>query len=464
MGNTEVGLFSRPSIRIHVVEPGTSIRRSYVRCQISENIEFATTRLESYCIAKWDPIVYDAFLVAAAAEFGDRTQRRQSLSWPRNIQILLPVHDPDRWNERHVLESLHNALNFLTGDRWQIDFYRRSKTLPAPHQGKFSLPAESGAIIPFSDGMDSRCVAGILEREIGDRLIRVRLGSKTCDGRKLSSGRQPFTSVPYRIRSSSRAFAESSVRSRGFKFAILSGLAAYLSNAGQVIVPESGQGALGPAMVTVGQGYEDYRSHPLFTGRMEEFLFSLLGFNVRFVFPRLWHTKAETLKEFVEKCMDGSSWSGTWSCWQQTRQVSVDGKKRQCGICAACLLRRMSVHAAGLVELRKNYVWEDLSAETFEAGAAASFDAKKITRAFREYAIAGTLHLDHLAGLRASQANSRTLDLTTFQLSQALGLTKEDVRSKLDRLLLQHESEWKGFVGSLGETSFLASWASQAGS
>jgi hypothetical protein len=297
---------------------------------------------------------------------------------------------------------------------------------------------------------------------MGDKLIRVRLGSKTCDGKELSCQKQPFTSVPYRVQPGKRAFVESSARSRGFKFALLSGLAAYLAKAGQVIVPESGQGALGPVLVTVGQGYEDYRSHPLFTDRMERFLEALLHHEVRFNFPQLWHTKAETLKKFVDECKDGSSWSGTWSCWQQTRQVSVDGKKRQCGICAACLLRRLSVHAAGLAESKQTYVWEDLSARTFEAGAAPSFAAKKITRALREYAIAGTLHLDHLAGLRTSPANSRMLDLSTFQLSRSLGLTDEDVRSRLDRLLLQHKREWQSFTHSHGGTSFLANWATEA--
>jgi hypothetical protein len=462
MGHIKAALFSRPSIGIHVVEPGTHARRGWVRCEVDRNVEFSTARLESYCIAEWDPIVYDALLVAAAAEFGDRTQRRPSLSWQRDIQLIIPVHEPDRWRDRGVSDSLHDALNFLTGDRWQVGFCERSQPLTPPRQGQLNLPAVLSAVIPFSDGLDSRCVAGILAREMGDRLIRIRLGSKTCDGKALSYQRQPFTSVPYRVRPGKRPFVESSARSRGFKFALLSGLAAYLAKAGQVIVPESGQGALGPALVTVGQGYEDYRSHPLFTDRMEKFLEELLRYRVRFKFPQLWHTKAETLKKFVDECKDGSSWSGTWSCWQQTRQVSVDGKKRQCGICAACLLRRLSVHAAGLAESKQTYVWENLSARTFEAGAAASFAEKKITSALREYAIAGTLHLDQLAGLRTSGANSRMLDLSTFQLSRSLGLTEADVRSRLDRLLLQHEREWKGFVDSLGRTSFLANWASQA--
>jgi len=433
-----------------------------MRCEIGPNLEFSTTRLESYCIAKWEPIVYDALLVAAAVEFADKTQRRPSMSWQRDFQLIIPVHELDSWNDKRVLDALHEVMNFLTGDRWQIEFCKRKKPLSAPTQGQFNLPAGLSAVIPFSDGMDSRCVAGILGREIGDKLIRVRLGSKACDGKELSQQRQPFTSVPYHVRAGKRLFVESSARSRGFKFALISGLAAYLTKAGQIIVPESGQGALGPALITVGQGYEDYRSHPLFTDRMERFLDALLHHKVRFNFTQLWQTKAETLKKFVGECKDGSSWSATWSCWQQTRHVSVAGKKRQCGICAACLLRRMSVHGAGLSEPKETYVWENLSAVTFEAGAAASFAKKKMTKALREYAIAGTLHLNHLAQLRNSPANSGMLGLCAFQLSRSLGIAEADVRSKLDRLLAQHEKEWKDFMGSLGQGSFLGNWANEA--
>ncbi len=38
---------------------------------------------------------------------------------------------------------------------------------------------------------------------------------------------------------------------------------------------------------------------------------------------------------------------------QSARQVSVNGHKRQCGICAACMLRRQSVHASDLSEVKE---------------------------------------------------------------------------------------------------------------
>ena len=53
------------------------------------------------------------------------------------------------------------------------------------------------------------------------------------------------------------------------------------------------------------------------------------------------------------------------------------------------MLRRLSVHAAGLHEDRDTYVWENLDASTFDSGAAAGL--KKVEKVQREYAIAGTL-------------------------------------------------------------------------
>jgi hypothetical protein len=458
---TEASLLATPSIAVEVMESSARGRRGHVRCQIGEHVTFSTEGLETYCFANWEPVVYDALLVAAAVEFADRIQHRSALKWDRKLQLRIPVHDPDRWNDRTVSAALHDALNFLTGDQWQISFRKRAKPVDGVQQQRFELPAGITTVIPFSDGLDSRAVAGLMAKELGDKLILIRLGSKGSDVRPSRRYRYPFTSVPYHVTPGAGRFIESSARSRGFKFALICGLAAYLAKADQIIVSESGQGSLGPALVTVGQAYEDYRSHPLFTNRMEKLLAAILSHEVNFQFPRIWHSKAETLAKFVAEC-ESSGWAATLSCWQQNRQVSVEKKRRQCGICAACMLRRMSIHAARLTESKETYVWENLTASTFEQGAAPSFPRQKITGKMKQYAIAGALHLDHLAELRTSPANARTLDLNIFQLSRSLGLPEQDVQQRLNRLLIQHEMEWKDFVHSLGQNSFVANWAIHA--
>jgi hypothetical protein len=193
---------------------------------------------------------------------------------------------------------------------------------------------------------------------------------------------------------------------------------------------------------------------------MATFLKALLGSDIRFEFPRLWFTKGQTLKEYVfGNGRAEADWSNTRSCWQDNRHVSVNGHRRQCGICAACMLRRLSVHAAGLSESGDTYIWESLRAKSFEDGAASGFE--KIG-AQRDYAIAGALHLDLLAGLRRSPLHAHAINLNASQLARSLREPERDVRGKLDRLLTQHGKEWKDFMGSLGPDSFVAHWVGQS--
>jgi 7-cyano-7-deazaguanine synthase in queuosine biosynthesis len=446
----------RRHCRIDVVEPNERTKANWTRCAIGANLDFCTEHLESYFFAaEWESVLYDLMLVAAAIEFCDRITSRPSDGWAREMQLRIPVHEPERWASPEVHDALHDAVGFLTGDLWSISFKPRRHPVKKVRQGNVALSNDVTAVIPFSDGLDSRAVAGLMAAKLGPKLVRVRLHSKGVARR--SGRREPFTSVPYNVCGDEHSFRESSARSRGFKFAVLSGIAAYLAKVDRVIIPESGQGALGPSLVPVGQAYADYRNHPLFTLRMENFLYALIRHKVAYEFPQIWHTKGETLALFVRECADGPSWTTTRSCWQQSRQVSVGGKRRQCGVCAACMLRRMSVHAAGLVEPDDTYVWEDLRAPRFEAGVALSF--KKVTAALREYAIAGTLHLDHLAGLRHSPANTTALELSVFRLSRAFKTSGHDTSDRLHRMLGQHETEWRSFLCSLGASSFVSAWA-----
>jgi hypothetical protein len=124
------------------------------------------------------------------------------------------------------------------------------------------------------------------------------------------------------------------------------------------------------------------------------------------------------------------------------------------------MLRRLSVHAAGLKEPRETYLWENLDAPSFEEGAAKGFD--KITKALREYAVAGTLHMDHLAGLRNSVLHEGAIKRQARQLARSRGLSPDDAEKRLARLLSKHETEWGGFVRSLGDKSFIRNWVASA--
>lgn len=427
-----------------------------IPCVIGEHIQFNEDKLLSYCFAEWKPVVFDMLVVAAAVEFCDRLQRRPTIGWSRDIHLEIPVHEKSLWESDSVKTSLISALGFLTGDRWNISFVSRKAAEASRTQATLALPSGAKAIVPFSDGMDSRAVAALSAIKFGSSIIRVRLGSKKHDQPRKNGRLEPFTNIPYKVKSSERRFAESSNRSRGFKFSMISGIAAYLANVDTIIVPESGQGALGPPLIPVVQAYPDYRNHPRFTERMEKFFAALLNHQVSYTFPRLWFTKGETLKAFVTESDERDDWNETISCWQQNRHVPVEGHRRQCGICAACMLRRLSVHAAGLTEPADRYVWENLGARTFESGVAQGF--AKITPALREYAIAGTMHMDDLAALADSPRHESLIKRHAAQIAQPLGLSNQEAEMKLNSLLRRHRDEWHAFVESLGTDSFIRQW------
>lgn len=418
---------------------------------LGQDIEFSTQDLESYATSNWDPVVFDAMIVAAVVEYCDRSLTRLSASWARDFKIKVPVHDPNRWNEPEVYEALHDALGFLTGDRWHFAFTQRTTSEPPPRQGYLEMPPKTEATLAFSDGMDSRAVAGLVRAELGHTLVRVRLGSKRAD--KPPKG-QPFTAVPYKLKKKVRN-QETSARNRGFRFALVSGLASHICGASHIIIPESGQGALGPVLAPVAHAYPDYRNHPAFLLRMQRFLSALLGTDTKYSFPRLWYTKGQTLRAYLALGIDGDEWKTTRSCWKSAQWSSVDGQFRQCGVCAACMLRRLSVHAAGQTEKNETYIAQDLTAANLAHSVPPSFE--KMNNAFREYAIAGVLHMDHLADLSREDGRAG-LRRQAYEIANRLGLSVEQTEQNIKEMISQHAAEWDAFTASLGSRSFIQNW------
>ena len=447
-------------LEVDVVEAGARRRKGMVPCRLGQNIDFDLEALESFSSIKWQTTVYDVLVVAAVVEFCDRSLARSAMNWGRKFSVHVPVHDPDKWSDKTVTRALVEALNLLTGDDWHFEFRARKTSPESPRQDRMRFPSNAEAVIAYSDGMDSCAVAGLESNRLGRRLVRVRVGSKQHDVSKKERLRIPFTALPYSVKLDNGRNAENSARSRGFKFSVVSTMAAYLIDAPSVIIPESGQGALAPVLLPVGQGYEDYRSYPVFTALMARFFNALLGYQIQYRFPRLWMTKGETLRDFIDVCGSDARWAMTRSCWQQSRQVAVSGERRQCGVCAACVLRRLSVHAAGLEEPPETYVWESLKAATWETGAAKDFTS--FTPALREYSIAGVLHFEHFASLREAVQYELIKRRRTNELARSLSEPPADVAQNLDRLLQQHANEWSAFTNDLGSGSFVRQWIDDA--
>ena len=434
--------------RVEVLTKSESARRNWNSCKEGEDFRFSTDALRYYSLSTWEPVIFDAMLLTAVAEYADAVVPRPPHQWKRHLYVSVPVHEPERWNARGVLDSLRLALGLLTGDAWEFQFRPRQEEQVELQRSYLSLSSSTAACMPYSAGLDSLAVAGIERCGLDEQeqlvLVRVQKG-----GRFGFSGKVPFVKVPYSISYRKRRRRESSGRSRGFKFFLISGLAAYLTNAPRVVCPESGQGILGPALLSVGQPYPDYRNHPLFARRMEIFLKALLGLEVQYSFPRLWFTKGETISQFVD-LTGGDGLEDTKSCWRDSRSSSLDGSWRHCGLCAACMLRRLSLHAADRNEPTGTYrypVDRELSLEPVNGRVFA-----QLTSAFRADAVAGTLHMRYMTELAGDMERIRG---HAAVLSPVLGLETDDVERRIRRLFEQHREEWAAYLQSVERNSLV---------
>jgi 7-cyano-7-deazaguanine synthase in queuosine biosynthesis len=442
-------------VRIDVIEEGVPLRAGAVSALLGDGVRLDTRGLTSFFFARFDRRLFDLLVVAAAVEFCDRAKRRPSLGWSRAFDVRVAVHEPEVWTIPEVRTALEETLSFLTGDVWRFRFEARRNAEPDPATAQLPLPRLRALIMPYSEGLDSLAVHALTANATGSEPVRVRLGPGGVDRGVIDKDRKPFARVPYKVKVP--ATAEPSARSRGFKFAVVTAIAAAMSDVHRIVVTESGQGALGPVLVRTGHSYPDYRVHPAFSRRMERLLHKLTGHEVRYEYPRLWHTKGETLAAAMALPVPPDFAKRTRSCWQSSQQASVNGARRQCGVCAACMLRRVSMLTAGITEPADAYVWEKLDVSVFDKGAAQAFQGH--TPALREYGIAGVLHLDHLAALASSGTQPRVVRRVARLTADALGQSEDVVLDHLKDLLERHAKEWRRFVLTQGEDSFVVRYA-----
>jgi 7-cyano-7-deazaguanine synthase in queuosine biosynthesis len=452
--NTDSTNPERYGLVLHVVEPGRRGNRGRPKpnaiAEIGKEIVFDPDILDTYHYEGWKPIHHDLLVVSAAVEYADRRTARRISQWARDFKITVPVAELATWQRQEVQERLRAALKHLTGDDWHFTFVpQQSQSAQGARQRPLPFGTERSFVIAYSDGLDSRCVAKVCGS--GSTAVCVRV---TKHRHSLKKGDEPFDQMPFRVDVPSSR--ESNVRSRGFKFAAVTAIAAHLTGLARIVVPESGQGALGPVLLPLHNVYADYRNHPTYFRKMERFIKAVLGHSVRYDQPRLWNTKGETVSAFrrtTNKPLD--ELFETRSCWQQRWNAKMDGKLRQCGLCAACLLRRMSMHAAGIDEPNNTYVVADLSVPRF-SDAMPGKKKVRLSRTMAEYGSVGARHLQQLADMAGLP--DEDLKVHAFEIARAMGETQEDVLKKIKKMLLTHAKEWRGFMAAQGEQSFLRSW------
>jgi 7-cyano-7-deazaguanine synthase in queuosine biosynthesis len=426
-------------------------RHGSIVCRIDHDVQLSTAHLESFCFRELKEHDKELVFLAGVIAFADRAiRRRWSEGWRRSIHVVMPVGSPRYWQRPAVTHALQDALGFLSGDVWTFEFVKRTEPLPKLTQPEFDLNDENTIVVPFSNGMDSFAQSKLLKAD-GFHAMPIRITAKTRavngDQHWVTDGdgsRYRRVSIPFSIETSTHP--EPTYRTRTFVFAAMAGLAAHLAKSQAIVVPEAGQGSFGPSLVPVGAEAPHRGSHPGFSRRMTALFQALWNEKIPFVHPQLWQTKGEVLRRLGTLNLQ-SGWQSTYSCSRGPRQIFTDrSESLQCGLCAGCLLRRMSVFSAGLVEPGGQYFWTNLEAPDLKK-ALCPDAGREPTENDQDIAVHAVMAMEALA-----RAANRSPD--DFMFKQNLfdafdSHETADFEKKLHRLLDAHRKEWRAFTGSL---------------
>ena len=312
----------------------------------------------------------DLIDLAMAVYYADRRALRSrspfELTGHREISIRLPVRDFEIWKSNKVNANLTELLSWFTEDSWEFEFTRLDVHRKSEfEESLFALPvAQPNLALLFSGGLDSLAglcalmdknqdcsfilVSGCTSQrtaKIQRDLIRAMVRHWQNQLRELRS-----VVIPFGIRKpKGSAKEEVSQRSRGFVFLLVGAVAALMAKSKVLYVCENGVGAVNLPLNEGQIGVDNTRGvHPLSLIEMSDFISCVLEQPFRIVNPFEFSTKAEMCQALKKFGLDALV-KMTVSC--DGFPLRIHDSPSQCGICTSCLLRRCSLHAAGLASV-----------------------------------------------------------------------------------------------------------------
>lgn len=399
--------------------------------------------------------------LAVAVYMADRVvPRSSSISrsypsrWTRRFEVDLPLRLPERWT-KDLVQRLTEVLWLFTEDEWQFKFGRRAMSECQP--GLFHCPVHpplrtalfSGGLDSFAglcDDLvtypDSNYVLlsvsttprmGAAQRHLG-RAVRARMGREIIPV-VVPLGRRQH---PHQS-----AGEERTQRSLGFLFTMLGAATAIISNARSLAIFENGIGALNLPYTEAQLGLDSTRAtNPLALVKMGVLISSFTGEDFKFELPHLFKTKGQLcscIRDLHLEDLIGKA-------------LSCDGFQRvagrpQCGVCTSCLLRRASLHAAGLSDFD--------SSETYR------YDVVGGVQSILEQKLYSLQVMDRqatcfetlLSSPDAWQALSRAYP-ALIGIAEAISAGENQVHQTETRLLelfRQYCREWKAFAALLSD-------------
>lgn len=322
-------------------------------------------------------IALDLLVTAAHVYAADTRISRDTESddaWTREMRIVVPVSDAARWNAASPL--LERMLNFLTGDRWTMQFRARpakfSQLVPQPD---LIMPSFTSVSL-FSGGLDS-LIGAIDQLETGEVPLLVSHAgepavSKSQDDcfnllhaqyQKSSFDRlRTWMAFPKNL--VRKVKSEDTTRGRSFLFFALgvfagSGFRRHF----ELRTPENGLIALNVPLDTLRLGALSTRTtHPFYIGRWNDLL-KALGISGQIRNPYWNKTKGEMVAACHNRALLKRIVPSTLSCSSPTKGRWQGHGTQHCGYCLPCLIRRASLMQFGD---STTYTVPDLRSETWD--------------------------------------------------------------------------------------------------
>ena len=320
----------------------------------------------------------DLLVVAAHVHAADTCLSRSTESqdaWTREIRLVIPVSDPGLWGDTAPI--LVRALNFLTGDRWNIGFRKRPKghdQLVAPRPLPL-LPVPFDGVSLFSGGLDS-LIGAIDTLSAGESPLLV---SHAGEGAVSKSQEQCFDALKAKFERYDfdrlrvwMAFgdglidgveSENTTRGRSFLFFAL-GVAAgtALGRDFMLKVPENGLIALNVPLDPLRLGALSTRTtHPFYMARWNELL-EVLNVRGKLENPYWDKTKGEMVSACSDTALLKTIMPFSLSCSSPAKARWKGRSQGHCGYCLPCLIRRASL----LNDDPTEYGIPDLSSQTLD--------------------------------------------------------------------------------------------------
>ncbi|APF36678.1 hypothetical protein BOQ54_04545 [Chelatococcus daeguensis] len=301
----------------------------------------------------------DMLVVAAHVHAADTRISRSTESqdaWTREIRLVIPVSDPVRWTAAAPI--LVRALNFLTGDRWDVGFRKRAKGYAnlVPVVAPTLIPAPFDGVSLFSGGLDSLIGAidsldagetPLLVSHAGEGLVS-KAQEQCFDGLKAVYKSSAFDRLRVWMNFNSGLVedvaSEDTTRGRSFLFFSLGVAAGSALGRDFVLkVPENGLIALNVPLDQLRLGALSTRTtHPFYMARWNDLL-QALGVGGKIENPYWAKTKGEMVAQCANPALLKQLAPLSLSCSSPTKGRWTKKPQGHCGYCLPCLIRRASL-------------------------------------------------------------------------------------------------------------------------